>query len=73
MNYFSLTYPNNTTLILKAVADLNGMVTLLAKHSGIKAPSGTIYNTQSFLTLSQITAPDQRQQLVAQELIGSLI
>lgn len=73
MNYFSLTYPNHTTLILKTDFNLIQVVHHLHAFVGIKAPSGTVYNTKSFLTLSQISDPDQRQQLVAQELKGSVI
>lgn len=73
MNYYALTYPNHTTLILKAPVTIDDVVSMLSTNNGLRAPSGAIYNTKTFLTLTHILEPDKRQLLVAQEIIKVLL
>lgn len=73
MRFYALTYPNHTTLVVKSDEAIGGVLSMLHKAKGISAMGGAIYNPQLFLTLSWITDPDKRQQLVAQELNKVLI
>lgn len=73
MRYFAIEYPNYTTLVVKAEGCPGEVLHALLSSSGITSYSGTIYNPKSFLTLREISTPDKRQKLVAQELSKVLL
>ena len=73
MKFYAVEYPNHTTLLVKTPAGLEDVLQALVNGIGLKVIGGGIYNPKSFLTLREVTAPDKRQKLVAQELSKVLI
>ncbi len=74
MNYFELTYPNHSRIILKSEdEDLFSMLFVVTGCLGIKGQNGAVFNPKGYLTLSLINSPDEMQKRVAQPLEDALI
>jgi hypothetical protein len=73
MNYFEMTFPNYTTLFLKADADINSVLYCISNSEGILGPLGTIHNPKAFYTLRQIDDPESRHLNMSQEVHKVLI
>lgn len=73
MKFFALEYPNHTTLLVKSEFKLERVLIEIVNATGVKSYGGAIYNPQSFLSLREITTPDKRQQMIAQELSKVLV
>lgn len=73
MKFYALEYPNHTTLLVKTPAGVEDVLHALMNHNGIKVIGGGIYNPKSFITLREVSTPDKRQKLLAQELAKVLI
>jgi hypothetical protein len=73
MKFYALEYANSSILLVKSTHGIEDVLTRIVESYGIKHSSGTIYNPKSFLTLREVTSPDDRQQYVAHRLNDVLI
>jgi hypothetical protein len=53
---------------VKSKLELELFLKMITNGRGLKHSSGAIYNPKSFLALRQISTPDKRENLVAQDL-----
>jgi hypothetical protein len=60
------------TLLVKSKYKTEDILYLLFTHRGLEW-HGTIYNPKSFLSLTQVSVPNDRQKYIAQELSTVLI
>jgi hypothetical protein len=67
MKYYALEYPNHVRLLMKSPGGLAFVVKQLRDFETVNW-YGTIYNTQSFLSLREIDSPSDREKTLAQEL-----
>ncbi len=65
MNYFTLDYPNHTTLIMKSQLELGDILKRLNSTLAIRH-HGDCYNPKGYLSLRPIFTPTEQQQRIAE-------